>query len=430
MLARRSTAALGVVALLATAGDRSEAAAQEQAFSQDTLVLDLDTARRIALERSPRIHAARALLDGARGDRRQAGVYTYNPDFQLKMSSLIEPGDLGSFEGLLTQEFEWAGQWGLRKAAADHGILAAQGTALDVVRATVYQVDVSYFRAVVAERRLEVRRLGSELSGGFLEAVEIQAREGDASPMEVNLAQIEAGRARAAERSALRTTSLAKLELARVLGLEPGRPVTLDIQTTTSFREQSFDLDSLVAVAIALRPDLKAAEAEVARANAGRRLVSRQAIPNLRVSAVAERGDLSQDVNWGLRFGLLLPLWNRNQGLADLGRAEESRAEAEREALELLVRTEVASSLETYLSAREELDVFEAQVLNPARSNRGLLQTAYMAGRMDLPTALILQSQLLEAELEYWNAWLAERTALSALRAAVGDVPIELAPEL
>lgn len=166
----------------------------------------------------------------------------------------------------------------------------------------------------------------------------------------------------------------------------------------------------------------------MARANASRRLASREAIPNLRVSAVAERGDLSEDVIWGLRVGLPLPLWNRNQGLTDFGRAEEGRAEAEREAVELLVRTEVASSLETYRSARQELEVFEAQVLQPARSNQGLLQASYVAGRIDLPTAPILRSQLPEAELEYWAAWLAERTALSALRAAVGDVPTGFEP--
>ncbi len=429
MLAQRSVAVLGVLVLLASIGDSPQAAAQEQVLPADTLALDLETARRIALEQSPRIHSARALLDGARGDRRQAGVYPYNPELQLKMSSLIEPGDVGSFEGLLTQEFEWAGQWGLRRSAADHAVSAAQGSALDAVRATIYEVDVSYFRAVFAERRLEVRRLASELTRGFLAAMQIQAREGDASPMEVNVAQIEAGRARAAERSALRAASLAKLELTRALGLSPGQAVSLVDDAATSFTADSFDLDSLVAAAITSRPDLKAAEAEVARARASRRLASREAIPNLQVSAVAERGDLSEDVSWGLRFGLPFPLWNRNQGLTDFSRAEEGRAEAQREAVELLVRTEVASSLETYRSAREELSVFEAQVLNPARSNRSLLRTAYLAGRMDLPTALILQSQLLQAELEYWDAWLAERTALSALRAAVGDVPTELEPE-
>jgi len=407
----------------------SRGAAQDLAATSDTLLLDLNTARRIALEQSPRIDAARALLQGARGERRQAGVYRYNPEFQLKASSLIDPGNLGTFEGLLTQEFEWAGQWGLRKAAAEYGVLAAESGAMDVVRATVYEAEVAYFRAVTAEHRLAVRRLGSELSRRFLGAVEIRAREGAVSAMEVNLARIEAGRARAGEASANRAAVSARLDLARVLGLEPGRPIRIVADSTAAQGPVTWDLDSLVAVALTARPDLQAAEAKVAEANESRRLASRAAIPNLQISAVAARGGLADDVTWGLRFGLPVPLWNRNQGLVDLGRAEEDRAEAERAGIELLVRTEVAASLEAYRSASEELRVFEADVLMPARSNQNLLETAYAAGRLDLATALLLRTQLLDAELEYWDAWFAERSALSALQAAIGGAPPGSDPE-
>ncbi len=427
MRVQRSATVLVLTVFLSVS---SRSAAQDLAVTSDTLLLDLNTARRIALEQSPRVDAARALLQGARGERRQAGVYRYNPQLQLKASSLIDPGDLGTFEGLLTQEFEWAGQWGLRKAAAEYGVAAAESGAMDVVRATVYEAEVAYFRAVTAEHRLAVRRLGSALSRRFLGAVEIQAREGAVSAMEVNLARIEAGRARAGEASANRAAVSARLDLARVLGLEPGRPIRIVADSTTVRGPVAWDLDSLVSLALTARPDLQAAKAKVAEANESRRLASREAIPNLQISAVAARGGLAEDVTWGLRFGLPVPLWNRNQGLVDLGRAEEDRAEAERAGIELLVRTEVAASLEAYRSASEELRVFEAEVLMPARSNQGLLETAYAAGRLDLATALLLRTQLLDAELEYWDAWFAERSALSALQAAVGGAPPGLDPEL
>ncbi|KPK80986.1 MAG: hypothetical protein AMS25_08110 [Gemmatimonas sp. SM23_52] len=429
MLAPRTVAVLAMTAFLMVIADSTETRAQESGFAPDTLVLDLDAARRIGLASSPQIVAARAQIAGARGDRRQAGVYRFNPEFQLKVSSLIDPGNLGSFEGLLTQEFEWAGQWGLRKSAADHGVSVAEGRALDVVRMTVYDIDVAYFRSVAAARRLEVRGLGLELSRRFLEAVRIQLWEGEVSTLEVNLAEIEAGRARAADRSARRALSMALLELTRTLGLPPEQSVRIVDDGAGGPDPRLLDLDSLVMLALASRPDLTATAAEVARAQANRRLATRGAFPNLRISAVAERGSVDEDVSWGLRVGLPLPLWNRNQGLRDGGRAEESRAEAQRAAIELQVRMEVASCLEAYSSASEELEIFDAQVLRPARANQQLLENAYAAGKLDLPTALLLRTQLLEAELGYWDAWLAERTALAALRAAVGDVPTELRPE-
>ena len=39
-------------------------------------------------------------------------------------------------------------------------------------------------------------------------------------------------------------------------------------------------------------------------------------------------------------------------------------------------------------------------------------------------------TQLLDAEIEYWDAWLTERIAYAALQAAVGEVPDELRAEL
>ena len=65
--------------------------------------------------------------------------------------------------------------------------------------------------------------------------------------------------------------------------------------------------------------------------------------------------------------------------------------------------------------------MYEERVLGPVESNRQLLERARASGQLDLPTALLLQSQLWEAELAYWNVWLAEQSARVALNAAVGD---------
>ncbi|MDH4351057.1 MAG: hypothetical protein OEW56_07915, partial [Gemmatimonadota bacterium] len=60
---------LAVVVLLNAPG----AAFSQIAPAGDTLAVDLATARRIGLASRPQVLAARARLDAARGDRRQAG---------------------------------------------------------------------------------------------------------------------------------------------------------------------------------------------------------------------------------------------------------------------------------------------------------------------------------------------------------------------
>ena len=64
-------------------------------------------------------------------------------------------------------------------------------------------------------------------------------------------------------------------------------------------------------------------------------------------------------------------------------------------------------------------------MLVPARENQSLLEIAYREGKSDLPTILLLRNQLLEAELDYLDAWLAARTSLANLEAAIG-APLQM----
>ncbi|MHB1170182.1 MAG: TolC family protein, partial [Longimicrobiales bacterium] len=119
---------------------------------------------------------------------------------------------------------------------------------------------------------------------------------------------------------------------------------------------------------------------------------------------------------------LPLPLWNRNQGLVAEREAEATRARLELSAVELEVRTDVISAYRSYVTAAEEARIYETSVLEPARENQELLDTAFRAGKLALPSLLLLRNQLLDAELGYWDAWLALRSALVELQAATGTI--------
>jgi outer membrane protein TolC len=61
-------------------------------------------------------------------------------------------------------------------------------------------------------------------------------------------------------------------------------------------------------------------------------------------------------------------------------------------------------------------------VLQPARENQQLLEKAFRAGKVGLPTLVLLRNQLLDAELGYVDAILAQRRALVALQAATASL--------
>jgi outer membrane protein TolC len=173
----------------------------------------------------------------------------------------------------------------------------------------------------------------------------------------------------------------------------------------------------------------------VEQSQARKRLAAREAIPNLSVGVFAERqalgvlsapgapsgATLYESPRIGLAIGVPFPLWNRNQGVVAERQAQVAQAAFAQRATELDVRTEVTDAYRAYRSATEEARTFEQDVLQPARENQQLLEKAFRAGKVGLPTLVLLRNQLLDAELGYVDAILAQRRALVALQAATAS---------
>jgi cobalt-zinc-cadmium efflux system outer membrane protein len=90
--------------------------------------------------------------------------------------------------------------------------------------------------------------------------------------------------------------------------------------------------------------------------------------------------------------------------------------------VELRVRTEVEAALARYESAQEAVSILETELLGPIRENHSLLQVAYTEGLIDIATLLLLRNQLLDAELDYWDAWERREQARTELASATGRI--------
>lgn len=426
----------------------------------DTLVLTAAMVQRLALTRNPAFLANRQETDIARGGLRQASTLRFNPDLSATLPGVGSGGERNTIEATVLQELEIAGQRGLRVGAARIGVTRAEARVQNAARLGVSEATIAFYRALSAERRLGITRDGLHLTTRLLDAVRIQVREGEISVLESTLAEIEFGRARARVLEAERLASASLLELKRVTGLAPDAPVRLEEPTApvpppmvigdsimldasvlprsgdrpaplaslappVTARDvmlpdpTSLNVDSLVQLALSRRPDLAATAASVREFETLALLARREALPNLRVGATAERpGD--GGFRLGPAMGISLPIWNRNQGLVDERRAQVRQAQFEQQAVELRVRTDVETAVRSYRAATQEAAAFEAAVRRPARINSALLETAFRAGKIALPTLLLLRNQLLDAELGFWDAWLARQDALVQLDAATG----------
>lgn len=387
-------------------------AAQGAAMDSTIVRLTLVEARALAARQNPDLLAARQLPEVARGELRQARTIRFNPD--LNVIGRSNP------EVTLTQEIEWAGQRGLRAAAARSTLTGAVFESANVGRLTMGDVSIAYYRALAAAERRQVVEQLVTLTERLMAAVRIQLREGEISVLDANLAEIENGRVQARAAGARRELTTIDLELKRLVGLPAGVALRLADDLVSVAAIDATREDSLVAAAVRQRPDLSEAAARVEAARRRTSLAQREALPNLRVGGVVEPGSSDSDV--ALALGLSLPVLNRNRGTVEARRAEARHAELRLRATDALIRSEVASAIAAIRIATEELRLYEESVLQPARTNAALLGEAYRAGKIPLTTLLLLRNQLLDAEFGYWDAWLTRREAAVRLEAATGAI--------
>jgi cobalt-zinc-cadmium efflux system outer membrane protein len=388
----------------------------------DTLRLTLAEAQRLSLERSPSFLADREERAIARGELRQARVFAPNPQIELETPGAATDGGFGQYEVALSQEIEWGGQRGLRIDAAESGVRRGEQLVRDAARLTVLEASQAYYAALAAGRRLRVAEEIFASNERLLAAVRTQVREGEISVLEGNLAEIEVARARARVLGARREATSAELALKRAIGIGPDATIRLAEELPEAPDPAALRRDSLVQRALERRPDLAARSAAVSELETTARLARREAIPNLEIRALGEREEAPGESRFGVGVGLPFPLWNRNQGTVARVSAEAQQATWSRTAAELRIRTEVADAYQAYLAASEEAGIYERDVLEPAQENQQLLETAYREGKIDLPALLLLRNQLLDAELSYWDAWLARRRSLVELEAATASI--------
>ena len=376
--------------------------------------------------------AARLDTAIAHGEFRQRRLLQFNP-----VADVLGPFNDQSAEFALSHELEVAGQRAYRIASGRANLDRSRAAARDAARTTIGAIDRSFYRLASATERTKLSEDVLILSQRLASITERQLSAGEVSRLDYNLAVIELGRSRSRLLASQRQRDQASVELSRLIGMNPDVRIVPVIENLDgdqspeagnavptgshphAARAAALKLDSLAALAVAIRPDLIARAASLRQAQAELGLTRRSALPNLMMRAVSEPASSGRHLRAGV--GIRLPVFNRNQGEADARRASVSQARLESAALIADVKAEIASELAAYQSAAEEVEILETTVLVPARQNRQLLETAYREGKVGLSVLLLIRNQVIDAELEYWEAWLAEREALANLREATGE---------
>ena len=163
-----------------------------------------------------------------------------------------------------------------------------------------------------------------------------------------------------------------------------------------------------------------AAGREVDRVDAERTLTRRLAVPNPTIEAFYRKEDIEPNRIAGAGIRIPLPVFDRRQGELVALAGRQTQAHFEVDATLRRIEQEVAESLQHYEAAGRALAVFEHDVLTRVDENFGFIETAYRAGKIDLFQFVVVQNDLVTAQLSYVDALAASARAEVDLEHAIG----------
>src|SRR5215210_5472729 len=413
----------------------AQASAQEPSGTRGQFQpLKLAEVIQTAMSSSPPVKAAAARLGAAKGSRRSAGALP-NPVFTYQLENAAFPGqDLPSGIGsessfLATLPLEPLYQRGPQIRRGKEGVRAAEAeltmarrqAGLEAARA-FYEVALAQIAADGAEdvrRRLEsvaTLNRGRVREGATAEADLIRTQvELDRSEAEAVSQRIQVAQAWASLQPYLDSSTAL-----RVRSPEPPLVEVADAGATDSAMP---DLAGLVAQARTTRPDLLAARARVAAAQA--ETGYQRALTLRQLGATFGTKRVSGVTTMVLGVSLPVPLFNQNGGEIDRATGERLAAEQELEWAERHALAEIEAAYEASRLLRTQVGRFQGRFLQRAEESRRIALAAYEEGAVTLLQVLDASRTLADSRLIYYRTLFGERQSRLELNVAVGSDPAE-----
>jgi cobalt-zinc-cadmium efflux system outer membrane protein len=351
-------------------------------------------------ERShPRLVAARAAVEAARGQAVQARLY---PNPMMAGSSPQIAGPESQWNGYVTQDLVTAGKLRLSQQAALRKVQQAE---YDLIRArfdVLRDVRQTYYALLVSQRRVEIYRLLLDITKRSYDIGMALAEAGEGTKADVLFWSIERDRAEVRLINASVYIETGRRQLAAAIGLP--RADVGEIEAELYQKIPWFDLKTLQEEIVRANAKPRAAEAKIAEAQWTLERAVVEPIPNLNVLGGYQRQVGPAQEQGLMQVMMEVPLFDRNQGNIRTARADIASSRANLRTIELDLATQAAQAVATYRVAQRQADWYEHSILPKARETLQLTQQLYARGEVTFLSLLQAQKILTETELAFVEA--------------------------
>lgn len=380
--------------------------------------LRLGDAYRAIDDGNPRIAAARAL---ARASRARVPAATVPPDPELQLGFMnyalpaLEPMDpLGMIQIQLMQMIPTAGKLGATTRIARARAAADEERATGVAWELRTAVAMTFYELYRIDRGLDVARETIRLLQDIRRTTESMYRVGNGQQSDVLRAQVEIARM---TEDTIRMTTMRTAMAERLNALLDRPPGTvIGSPSRPSFPDSAPPLDSMLALADADRPVVRASLRDADAAAAQTSLARREIWPDLTIGVQYGRrsGEMGTEHMGSVMVGASVPIFARRRqlGMRDEADAMRQMALAELAAMRADTRARVTESYADLVRARSLASLYRTTVIPQAEAAVTSSLTAYRVGGVDFMTVLDnrmtvneYRQELIALEAQQGTAW-------------------------
>jgi len=386
--------------------------------------LPLAAADAILARCSRDVAAARLAVAAAEADLRIASQRP-NPNFTLGASNVNPRAGIGAgtlrdktFDSSvrIDQLVERGGKAELREEQARFLVAATQASLAEEIRTQRLAMRTSFFDLAAAQERVRLQFEFRDLALQSADASNERLRSGEVSRAEANRFRLDAARAANDARQAQADRDRARLDLAKLLGVESSAP-GLEVRVEWPGEEPGN-------LAAGVRPDVAAAHRRLDAALAGRALARSIATRDVTLAAQADRWPVSETniqgtgISYSLSVSVPLHVRHANEGEAARGQADFDAAQAQAQRAEASADAEARVAEADWRAARERRERVEREVRPLARDVAEAAEFAYQHGATGVLDLLDARRSLKAVELDEVQALADASKAWARLAAA------------
>lgn len=281
----------------------------------------------------------------------------------------------------------------------------------------IRDVRFAHAELLFAQERAQVADDAEEIRIGIAKLAQRRLDAGDISELEEITTRVDSLQAKADLRRMSRDTELAQNRLRVLMGL-PFHNGEIVAVSDRSPELLDFDPVELQHEALAMRPDLRAAELALSAASQRVKLAKRQF---MRLDGFFDANGQGRDgFESGPGLRMTLPLWNRNRGKVAIAQAQYEQALRQYTTIRDQITLDVRNAATQAAQAAENLELIQDEILPTLDVAISSAQKAYEAGGADYFLVLQTTSQFIDARARESRLAADYRQAIAELERSIG----------